>query len=302
MGVGGLAWAGGQPVPVKAAVTVACYAALVAGYLRARGLTARVRSISDDLGEAAEQVAAAAASMALANQALSQSVTAQAESVGAVSGSSKLMASIMRQSAESGQSAGELMEQAGKVAEQVTGGLETMLVTIREASAAAAKIAGVTRVVDELAFQTNILALNAAVEAARAGESGAGFAVVADEVRSLAQRSAEAARDIATLVEESSRKSTEGNAKLDRVAADMRSLIEQTGRVKSLVDEMAMSNGELVRGTDQISENMRQLEASIQSAAASSEETAATGEELTAQAATMRDLVGCLRRGSRRSQ
>jgi methyl-accepting chemotaxis protein len=186
------------------------------------------------------------------------------------------------------------MEKADQIASQVTAGVETMLTTIRDASAAASRIAGVTRVVDELAFQTNILALNAAVEAARAGESGAGFAVVADEVRSLAQRSAEAARDIAALVEESTAKTNEGSSKLDRVAESMRSLIEHTGQVKALMDELAMSSDELVRGTDQISESMRQLDASVQSAAASSEETAATGEELTAQAATMRDLVRCL--------
>jgi methyl-accepting chemotaxis protein len=282
------------PVLVKGSAVGVCYAGLAAAYLWVRRLILRIGRLSLQLGSAAEQIAAAAAGLASANQMLSQTVSSQAESVSSVSGSSELMASIMRQSAETSQSAGELMVRAEGMAAQVTAGLETMILTIREAGAAAGRIAGVTRVVDELAFQTNILALNAAVEAARAGESGAGFAVVADEVRSLAQRSAEAARDIAALVEESAKKSGEGNSQLDIVAEAMRSLIEHTGRVKGLMDELAISNSELVRGTDQISESMRQLDATVQSAAASSEETAATGDELTAQAAAMRDLVRSL--------
>lgn len=232
MGGAGMVLAGPQTAIVKGCAAAVCYAALAGGYAWIRGLIGSIGEISVQLGDAADQIAAAAAGLASANQTLSQSVTGQAESVSSVSGSSELMASIMRQSAESSRDAGKLMEQTDRMAAQVTTGLETMIVTIREASNAAGKIAGVTRVVDELAFQTNILALNAAVEAARAGESGAGFAVVADEVRSLAQRSAEAARDIAALVEESSKKTSEGNSQLDSVAGAMRSLIEHTGRVK----------------------------------------------------------------------
>ncbi len=186
------------------------------------------------------------------------------------------------------------MQDAERLAAEVTTDLDALVTSIREGSAATARIAGVTRIVDDLAFQTNILALNAAVEAARAGESGAGFAVVADEVRSLAHRSAEAARDIANLAEESAAKTSEGNTKLDRVAGAMRSLIEHTGRIKVLIDEMVVSTEELVNGTDQISESMRQFEAGVQSAAASSEETAATGQELSAQAVNLRELVGGL--------
>jgi methyl-accepting chemotaxis protein len=244
--------------------------------------------------QAADQMVAASRALAVANLRVAQSVGQQAESISSVSGSSELMASIMQQCAGSSRSARELMETADRLAAEVRRDLETLVAAIHDGSAATARIVGVTRVVDELAFQTNILALNAAVEAARAGEAGAGFAVVADEVRNLAQRSAAAARDIAALVEESSAKNTEGTSKLDSVAGAMRSLIEHTRQVKELIDELEISSTELVQGTDQISESMRQLESIVQSAAATSEETSTAGEELNTQAAAMRELVGCL--------
>ena len=278
----------------RALAAGACYAALAGLCAWMVRRSARIGKIAAELASTSREIASAAAALASANDSTARTVSAQSEAVGAVSGSSELMASIMRQSAESCRSAGTLMEQNDKLAGQVTADLDGLVISIREGSAATARIAGVTRIVDELAFQTNILALNAAVEAARAGDAGAGFAVVADEVRSLAQRSAEAARDIANLAEESAAKTGEGNSKLDRVAGAMRSLIEHTARVKVLIDEMVVSTEELVQGTGQISENMRGFEAGVQSAAATSEQTAATGQELSAQAANLRELVGRL--------
>lgn len=284
-----------NPSPLSASCAfVAGYGALTFGYTTTRRLARRVRAISLELGQAAGQIAEASAQLASANQMMAQGIAAQSESVSGVAGSSELMASIMRQTAESSSSAGALMNKADQLAAQVTVDLEAMVVSIREGNAASTRIAGVTKVVDELAFQTNILALNAAVEAARAGESGAGFAVVAGEVRNLAQRSAAAARDIAELVEQSSRKSTEGSAKLDQVADAMRTLIKHTAGIKVLMDEMTTSNSELVQGTNQISEEMRQLDTTVQNAAATSEETAATGEEMSAQSAAMQSLVSSL--------
>jgi methyl-accepting chemotaxis protein len=286
---------GGSRDPLaKAGAAAICYSVLAWAWWLVIRRERRIRQIATELNVASREIAGAAVALASANEAMAHTVAGQSDAVSAVSGSSELMASIMRQSAESCRSAGSLMEDAGRLSGQVTTDLDAMVTTIREGSAAAARIAGVTRIVDDLAFQTNILALNAAVEAARAGESGAGFAVVADEVRSLAHRSAEAARDIANLAEESAAKTAEGNSKLDRVAGAMRSLIEHTGQIKALIDEMVVSTEELVHGTDQISESMRQFEAGVQSAAASSEETAATGQELSAQAAGLRELVGGL--------
>src|SRR4029077_12632547 len=116
--------------------------------------------------------------------------------------------------------------------------LERTVGAMEEISSSNAGVAKTIKIIDEIAFQTNILALNAAVEAARAGVAGMGFAVVADEVRNLAQRCAQAAKDTAALIEESIAKSNDGKAKVDQVADAIRSITESAGKVKTLVDEV----------------------------------------------------------------
>jgi methyl-accepting chemotaxis protein/methyl-accepting chemotaxis protein-1 (serine sensor receptor) len=158
---------------------------------------------------------------------------------------------------------------------------------MREITGSSDKISKIIKVIDEIAFQTNILALNAAVEAARAGEAGMGFAVVADEVRSLAQRSAQAAKDTSALIEESIAKSNEGGTRLERVAAVIRAITESTVKVKTLVDEVNLGSQEQARGIEQISKAIAQMDQVTQSTAASAEEGASASEELSAQAEAM---------------
>ena len=146
--------------------------------------------------------------------------------------------------------------------------------------------------IDEIAFQTNILALNAAVEAARAGDSGLGFAVVADEVRNLAQRSAEAARNTAGLIEESIAKSSRGNGKLGEVGDAIRAITNNSDRVKVLVQEVSQGREEQVRSIEQISTAVGQIENVTRMTASSAEESASAGVELRNQADTLNLLVG----------
>jgi methyl-accepting chemotaxis protein/methyl-accepting chemotaxis protein-1 (serine sensor receptor) len=173
--------------------------------------------------------------------------------------------------------------------------LEEMVQSMKEINTSSEKISKIIRVIDEIAFQTNILALNAAVEAARAGEAGMGFAVVADEVRNLAHRSAQAAKDTAALIEESIAKSNEGNKKLQLVAGSIQQVTGSATQVKVLVDEVDVGSQEQSRGIDQIASAVTQMETVTQRSAASADESAAASEELAAQAQTLQDIVERLR-------
>ena len=162
---------------------------------------------------------------------------------------------------------------------------------IEEIETSAVETAKVLKVIDEIAFQTNILALNAAVEAARAGEAGMGFAVVADEVRNLAQRSAQAAKDTAALIEESIAHSKEGTTRLDQVADAIRSITASSAQVKMLVDEVSLGSQEQARGIEQIAKAVVQMQQVTQKTAANAEESASASEEMSAQADSMKTFA-----------
>jgi methyl-accepting chemotaxis protein len=170
--------------------------------------------------------------------------------------------------------------------------LATMITSMQQINDSAAKISKIIKVIDEIAFQTNILALNAAVEAARAGEAGMGFAVVADEVRNLAQRSAQAAKDTASLIEESIATSNEGSVHLKKVADVVASITEAAGKVKLLVDEVNTGSQEQARGIEEIARTLTEIDRVTQANAAAAEQSASAGQQMSAQAHSLTDLVG----------
>ena len=193
--------------------------------------------------------------------------------------------------AANSKSAAENMVEASERVDQANRNLQQMVASMNEINDSSGKISKIIKVIDEIAFQTNILALNAAVEAARAGEAGMGFAVVADEVRNLSQRCAGAAQETAGLIEESIDKSKDGRAKLDQVIGAVRSITESATKVKTLVDEVEIGSKEQARGIEQVSNVIMQMETVTQATAAQAEESAAAGEELSGQAEALRDIV-----------
>jgi methyl-accepting chemotaxis protein/methyl-accepting chemotaxis protein-1 (serine sensor receptor) len=250
-----------------------------------------LRRLAGEMTEGAEQVAAAANQVASSSQALAQGASEQAASLEETSASSQEINSTTQRNAENSRTAAELTAHVDEQVKSANQTLAQMLSAMGEINGSSQKISKIIRVIDEIAFQTNILALNAAVEAARAGEAGQGFAVVADEVRNLAQRCSQAAKDTEGLIEESITKSKEGDTKLGRVEESVRSITGTAARVKTLVDEVHVSSQEQERGITEIAKAISQMESVTQQTAANAEESAAAAEELTAQSQAVREIV-----------
>jgi len=263
-------------------------------FLIIRSTNRAVRGVASELDRAAHQVASAAGQVAGSAQSLSQGATEQAASLEETSASMEEMASMTRRNAENSEQAAALMGETERLvggANQALTGMVASMSAIRESSE---KVSRIIKTIDEIAFQTNILALNAAVEAARAGESGMGFAVVAEEVRSLAQRSAQAARDTSALIEESTTNARDGHQRVTQVSGAMAAITESAVRVKALIDGVSAASRQQAQGIDQVSEAVTQMEKVTQTTAATAEESAAASEELSAQADTTMTVVGQL--------
>ena len=256
-----------------------------------RQINASLRQMIGNLSEGAGQVASAASQISTSSQQLAQGSSEQAASLEETSASSEEINSMARKNAENSQAANGLVTQSQQKYAETNQSLHSMVAAMGDIKASSDKVAKIIKVIDEIAFQTNILALNAAVEAARAGEAGMGFAVVADEVRNLAQRCAQAAKDTAALIEESIVKSNDGQIKVDQVAVAIRAITEESAKVKTLVDEVTLGSQEQTRGIEQVAKALTQMEQVTQQSAANAEESAAAAEELTAQSATLMEVV-----------
>ena len=260
-------------------------------FLIVRHATGSLKLLSAKIAESAAHVASAASQVSNASQSLAQGASEQAASLEQTSASTEEILSITHKNADHASEVAELMQKTEQDSGESNRTLDRMVDQMKEIDGSSHKIARIIKVIDEIAFQTNILALNAAVEAARAGEAGLGFAVVADEVRNLAQRCAQAARDTAALIEESIATAADGNAKLDQMAGAVRSMTQSAVRVKTLVDQVNLGSQEQSRGMEQISRAIVQMEQVTQRTAAGAEESASAGTELDGHASTLRDLV-----------
>jgi methyl-accepting chemotaxis protein len=260
-------------------------------YFVKRSVTSSFSEVAAEIAQGAEHVFSAATQISTASQMLAEGTSQQAASLEETSASTEEINSMARRNSENSRSAATLVNQSDQKFADTNRSLKDMVLAMGEINASSDKIAKIIKVIDEIAFQTNILALNAAVEAARAGEAGMGFAVVADEVRNLAQRSAQAARDTAVLIEESISRSNGGKLKVDQVAKAIQTITEQSSQVKTLVDEVQLGSEEQTRGIEQIGKAITQMEQMTQKAAASAEESASAAQQLSSQSVALKDIV-----------
>ncbi len=290
------------------AVLIALAPSLAAGVLAAAALcgtacalfvmrtaSSELRGIAGAMWRESDEISDASRGVASSSQSAAQGASEQAATLQETSASLTEITSLTRKNAESMQAAAGLVGETNRLVEDANRNLEAMVGSMKEINTSSEKISKIIRVIDEIAFQTNILALNAAVEAARAGEAGMGFAVVADEVRNLAQRSAQAAKDTALLIEDSISKSNAGSAKLDQVAESVRKITGHAAQVKSLVDNVDGVSQQQARGIEQIAAAAGQMEQVTQKSAASAERTASAGEQLATHAQGLTALVQKLR-------
>jgi methyl-accepting chemotaxis protein/methyl-accepting chemotaxis protein-1 (serine sensor receptor) len=253
-----------------------------------------LRATAQELGSGAEQIVAASTQVAGAAQSLSQGASEQAASLEETSASMSEIASTSRQTSERGVQATTMMQRVNdRVAESNTA-LQDLVTSMGEIRSSSDQVARIIKTIDEIAFQTNILALNAAVEAARAGEAGMGFAVVADEVRNLAQRSAQAAKDTAVLIETSVTSARGGEERVERVSTAIQAITADVMQAKGLIDEVGTASLQQTGAVEQVTQAVAQMERVTQTTAATAEESAAASEELNAQAEASRLAVAKL--------
>nr|WP_174862879.1 methyl-accepting chemotaxis protein [Comamonas jiangduensis] len=256
-----------------------------------RQVVGAVRSSSDSIATGANQIS-------MGNADLSQRTEEQASNLQQTAASMEQLASTVRNNTDNAHQATALARDAAQTASQGGEAMEQVTRTMETISTSSRKIADIIGVIDGIAFQTNILALNAAVEAARAGEQGRGFAVVAGEVRALAGRSAEAAKEIKQLIQQSVNQVSEGTRLVGVTGQTIADVVRQVQSVSTLIQEISNASQEQSQGTGQVSDAIAQLDQVTQQNAALVEESAAAASSLSHQAAELNQLVSTFKTGT----
>lgn len=254
-------------------------------------MSANINEVMVNINEATEQVASGSRQVSDSSISLSQGATEQASSIEELTASIEEIASQTRLNAENADQANQLAENTKDNANQGNSRMQQMLGSMEDISESSNNISKIIKVIDEIAFQTNILALNAAVEAAKAGQNGKGFAVVAVEVRNLAARSASAAKETTALIEGSIKKVEGGTKIANETATALVSIVDSIEKVYGLISNISVASNEQAIGVEQINQGIAQIANVVQSTSATSQETAAASEELASQAEMLKEQV-----------
>jgi len=246
-------------------------------------LSVSLNNFMGNLKESMDQIGAASNQMSDSSQSLSQGATEQASSLEEISSTITEIQSQSKQNADNAEQANNLVKQTNENALSGNEKMDKLVDAIGDISTSSNEIKKVIKIIDDIAFQINILALNANVEAARAGEYGKGFAVVAEEVRNLANKSAEAVKDTAKLIEESISNVDIGTKIAEATSNEFKEIVQGITKVNDIVSEIAIASDEQSKGLIQTTEGLSQIEIVTQSNAATAEETASISEELSSQ-------------------
>ena len=250
-----------------------------------------INTIIENLSEGSSQITSASNQISSSSQSLASGASQQAASLEETSASLEEIASMTKQNADNANTANSLMDDSRKMVDEGVHSMEKMVTAMNSIKESSGEISKIIKVIEEIAFQTNLLALNAAVEAARAGEHGKGFAVVAEEVRNLAQRSATASKDTASLIENAVNKAEEGGRIVEGSSKALHAIAESTKKVGDLVSEIAAASNEQASGIGEVNNAVSQMDKVTQSNAAGAEESASASEELNAQAESLNTVV-----------
>jgi methyl-accepting chemotaxis protein len=275
---------------------VGVLAGVAAAFLVIRSITRPIAAIADQLAEESSQTHGAALQVASVSQSMADGASRQAAALEESSASLHEMASMTARNSEGAQSAKSVAAEARASADAGARDMAAMREAMGAIQTSSSEISKIIKTIDEIAFQTNILALNAAVEAARAGEAGAGFAVVAEEVRSLAQRSAQAARETAAKIADASAKSEQGAQISGQVAASLDAIVQRIRRLDEMVGGIAQASQEQSEGINQLNQAVAGMDQITQANAALAQQAASSAEELQSQSSQVRAAVAGLMR------
>lgn len=273
---------------------LACLVLILYGVLVASKMAQHLGQISGEISFSTEQVNGSSSKLSASSRELSVGAVESAASLEETVASLEEVSIMVKRNADHAQSAGTMANRAAENAEMGEQHMQHLASGMQEIARSSKKMGEITNVIDDIAFQTNLLALNAAVEAARAGEQGRGFAVVAEAVRSLAQRSAEAAKDINKLINESTQKVLAGSEMVDSSGQALKKIVDAIKEVRQLNQEIAQGSVEQSEGISQISHAMNLIDKSTQTNSLTADQTSQSSKELEEEANRLSEQVALL--------